>query len=639
MATSFVQTHLPVKITTPLSAVLIVKGFQGRERISDLFEYRLELQSEDGAIDFSQIVGKPVTLEIPLTSGATQYVNGIVSRFAQGGSDDRFTSYFADVRPWLWFLSLNAGCAIYQNQSTPDIVKAVFSRLGFTDFKDQLTGTYTPRDYCVQYRETAFAFVSRLMEEEGIFYFFEHTSGSHTLVLADDSSAWPATPGLTAARVAGQPTEWFTDDAITSCSLEQSVTVSKYTLDDFNFETPSVSMAASSGDGATPAIFDYPGLYSQQSTGETIAGKRLLAREVEGKMLTGASLCRAFHAGAKFKVSGHPVTAVNADHVVLSLVQSGSQTSYSNSFEAFPSTITFRPPQATPRPVIAGTQTAVVVGKAGEEIWTDQYGRVKVQFHWDQAGQNDENSSCWIRVAQGWAGQLWGGFFLPRIGQEVVVSFLEGNPDRPLITGCVYNAQQTVPYTLPDNQTRSTIKTNSSKGGNGFNEIRFEDLAGSEELFIQAQKDMNVKVLNDQTTTITNNRSVTIQKQNDTLTVSEGNRTFAVSKGNESYTVQGTRDITVNGKETRTNGADYITNVTGNFTLKVSGNISIEASGSVSIKSGTSFANEAGTSMTNKAGTSMSNEAQADLTNKGGASQTVDGGGMLTLKGGLVKIN
>jgi type VI secretion system secreted protein VgrG len=245
-----------------------------------------------------------------------------------------------------------------------------------------------------------------------------------------------------------------------------------------------------------------------------------------------------------------------------------------------------------------------VVGKTGEEIWTDKYGRVVVQFHWDQVGQNDEKSSCWVRVAQGWAGNLWGSIFIPRIGQEVVVSFLEGNPDRPLITGCVYNAQQQVPYTLPDDQTRSTLKSSSSKGGSGFNEICFEDKAGSEEIFIQAQKDMTINVLN-----------------------------------NESITVTGTRMLNVTGNETHTNKADYSSTISGNFTLQVGGNLTIEASGSISIKSGTDFTNTAGTSLTNKAGTDMMNDAGVSLTNKAAASQTVDGGGMLTVKGGMVKIN
>jgi type VI secretion system secreted protein VgrG len=339
---------------------------------------------------------------------------------------------------------------------------------------------------------------------------------------------------------------------------------------------------------------------------------------------------------------------MNAEYVLTAVSHNADQNQlYTNSFEAIPSSVVFRPPRVTPRSLIHGSQTATVVGKAGEEIWTDQYGRIVVQFHWDQLGQKDEKSSCWIRVAQGWAGKQWGAMFIPRIGQEVIVSFLEGNPDRPIVTGCVYNAEQTVPYTLPDEQTKSTVKSNSSKGGNGFNELRFEDKAGSEEVFFQAQKDMNVKVLNDQTITITNNRTVTVQQKDETLTVSQGNRTISVSTGNETHTVQGTRSVTVTGNVTHTDKADFSRTVSGNYTLKVSGNLTIDVTGSITLKAGTSFSNQAGTSFSNqagtslenKAGTTMNNEAQISLTNKGGASQTVDGGGMLTLKGGLVKIN
>jgi type VI secretion system secreted protein VgrG len=341
----------------------------------------------------------------------------------------------------------------------------------------------------------------------------------------------------------------------------------------------------------------------------------------------------------------------------------GSQESYSNAFEAFATTVTYRPPRKTPRPVISGSQTAIVVGKSGEEIWTDKYGRIKVQFHWDQVGKNDENSSCWIRVDQGWAGKSWGGIFLPRIGQEVIVSFLEGDPDRPLVIGAVYNAEQTVPYALPTDQTKSTIKTNTSKGGAGFNEIRFEDKKDSEEIFVHAQKDMNIKiehdrtknVLHDEVNIIKNSRTSTIQEADESLTVSKGNRTVKVDTGNETHEVKGTRTVTVTGDVTYTDKANFKRTVTGNYTLKVSGNLTIDVTGSVTIKSGTALSAEAGTSLTNKAGTSLTNQAGTSLANKAGLSldneagttmnnkasamQTVDGGGMLTLKGGMVKIN
>lgn len=616
------QQNLSVQLTTPLGAnKLLVRTFEGDERISGIFHYRLEMFSEDPALVFDDIVGKAVTLQIGQSSGDNHYINGIVGRFTQTGSDGRMVFYRADVYPWFWLLNFSAGCKIYQNKSTPDIVKQVFQDLGFSDFEDNLTRSYAPREYCVQYRETAFAFVSRLLEEEGIFYFFTHDSSTHKLVLADDASAWKATQGLTQARFTPEQAAWRSDDVVSDFSVERNITSGKYQCDDYNFETPDTDLLASAaGSDTSRSVYDFPGLYKVQSDGEAISASRLSALEVNKTKACGSSLCRAFYAGSKFTLSGHYRPDTNGDYVVSTLKVQGDAESYSNAFEAFPAATVYRPALHTPRPVVPGTQLAVVVGKSGEEIWADMYGRIKVQFFWDQDGTLDENSSCWIRVAQPWAGKQWGGMFTPRIGQEVIVSFLDGNPDRPVVVGSLYNASQTVPYTLPDSQTRSTIKTNSSKGGSGFNEIRFEDKAGSEELFLQAQKDMNVTVLNNYTSTVTQD-----------------------------------------------------------FSLKVSGNITIEASGTVSIKSGSTFTNEAGSTLTNKAGSGLTNQAGSDLTNKAGASltnqaatdltnkagtsltndaatsltnkagttltnqasasQTIDGGGQLSLKGGLVKVN
>ncbi len=593
---SYVQGLSPILISTPLGAdKFLLKSFQGEERISQPFQFTLALLSEDNTIDFTQIVGKNVTLTISLASGDKQYLNGIVGRFIQAGSDPRFTTYYAELHPWLWLLTMNTDCRIFQNMTAPDIIKKVFSDAGFTDFTDSLTATYATREYCVQYMETSFAFISRLMEEEGIFYFFTHDSSSHKLVLADDSSAYQPCTLSTATM---QKEAWTAEDIVTSCSVEQQVVIGQYKGDDFNFLTPNTDLTASaSGSDTSRSVYEYPGMYTTTSDGESRASLRLSALEVPGKQVRGTSYCWAFRPGYKFTLAGHARAEVNAEYLLTWVSHTADEHAlYTNSFEAIPAATVFHPARETPRPIIHGTQTATVAGKSGEEIWTDQYGRIVVQFHWDQAGKNDEKSSCWIRVSQGWAGKQWGSIFIPRIGQEVIVSFLEGNPDRPIVTGCVYNAVQTVPYTLPGEQTKSTIKTGSSKGGGGFNEIRFEDKAGSEELFIQAQKDMNVTVLNNQT-----------------------------------FTVKGTRSGAITGNETHTDKADFSRTVSGNYSLKVSGNLTIDVSGSVSIKSGTSF--------TNQAGTSMTNEAQESITSTANASQTVETGGTLTLKGGLVKIN
>jgi type VI secretion system secreted protein VgrG len=630
MSSTYTQDTLHLKVTTPLGQnKLLLKSLSGEEQVSGLFHFRLEMVSEDQKLDFSAIVGKSVTVTLLLNDGGKHYINGIVGRFMQEDSNTRLTTYYADIHPWLWLLTMTRDCAIFQNQTAPQIIKAVFDGLGFSDYRDDLKGTYPSLDYCVQYDESAFNFVSRLMEDAGIFYFFEHTDGKHTLVMGDDADAHKPCPGLTAARYRQSSVQYTDDHAVTRCTIEEQVVTGKFAHDDFNFETPSTDLKVeATGTGSEMRIYEYPGGFLTKDAGEQRANIRLEACEQPAKTLRGEGYVRAFTAGYKFDFKNHYRADANKTYVLRWVSHAATQESYTNSFEAFPVDTPFRPQRVTPKPVIIGTQTAIVVGKSGEEIWTDKYGRIKVQFHWDQKGKNDENSSCWIRVDYGWAGKQWGGIFLPRIGQEVIVSFLDGDPDRPVITGALYNAQQVVPYTLPDQQTRSTIKSNSSKGGQGFNEIRFEDKKDSEEMYFHAQKDQKIEVLND--------------------------RTKDVGR-NETSTIKGTRDQTVTGNETHTDEANFTHKVTGNYELKVTGNLTIDVTGSVTVKSGQamthdsqmsmtnkaamSMTNEAQMSMTNKAGMSLTNEAQLAITNKGAASNTVESSGITTIKGTIVKIN
>src|SRR2546423_5664632 len=441
MSAIYVQDALKLQITTPLGAnKLLVRAFSGDEQISGLFRYSLELVSEDKSLDFTSIVGKDATVTLLLNDGTKHYFNGVVARFVQEDADERLVTYYAELRPWLWQLTLTANCQIFQNKSTPDIITGLFNELGFTDFKNSLTKTYNPREYCVQYNETAFDFVSRLMEDEGIFYFFEHTDGKHTLVLADDSDAHQVCPGLSeGARYRGSAVEHTDDRAVTRCRIEQQVVTGKFAHDDFNFETPSTDLLTSvDGTDGKMRVYEYPGGFVKKDSGESRANLRMESHEHPRKVLHGEGHVRAFAAGYKFDLKEHYRDDANTSYVLRHVSHAATQERYTNSFEAFPADAPFRPPRATPRPFIAGVQTAIVTGKSGEEIWTDKYGRVKVQFDWDQKEANDENSSCWIRVDQGWAGKQWGGIFLPRIGQEVVVSFEEGDPDRPVVTGAVY---------------------------------------------------------------------------------------------------------------------------------------------------------------------------------------------------------
>ncbi len=673
MATTYTQDNTYLTVTTPLGAdVLMLTSMHGEEGMSSLFYFDLEMVSTDAGLDFSQIVGKSVTVSLSLDDSNARCINGVVTRFVQTGGNLNFATYHAEMRPWLWWLTLRTDSRIFQEKTTPDIIKAVFADLGFTDYRVATSATYTAREYCVQYQESAFDFISRLMEEDGIFYFFEHEDGKHTLVLADASSANAACPNLAKVRfhpASGSQNEF---DIVYRWSLEQQAVPKTFSTEDFNFETPSAELLAKKeGSAGRMEVYEYPGGYKAKSAGDGIAAIRLQELQHPALTMRGDSYCRAFVPGYKFALTGHFREDMNTDYVLRRVAHSATHEAYSNTFDAYPLSVPFRPPRITPRARVMGAQTATVVGKSGEEIWTDKYGRVKVQFHWDQQGKKDENSSCWVRVAHGWAGQGWGMMFLPRIGQEVIVSFLEGDPDRPIITGSVYNAEKTVPYALPGEQTKSTIMGYSSKGGGGNNEIRFEDKKDSEEVYVHAQKDMTIKaendrkkdVLHDEINTIKNDRTTTIQEGNEKLVVSKGDRTVQVETGKETHEVKGERLLTVTGNETHTDKADYTQNVTGKYTLKVTGDLLIDVTGTVTIKSASSVTNQAGTELTNKAGTALTNKAGTDLTNDAGmnltnkagmnltndagiqlqnkaaASQTVDGGGMLTLKGGLVKIN
>jgi type VI secretion system secreted protein VgrG len=409
---------------------------------------------------------------------------------------------------------------------------------------------------------------------------------------------------------------------VETARAEQALVSDGVQLDDYAFATPDAELKATAG-SATRRIYDYPGGYAAKDAGDARASRRLAEMESAALRMCGTGTVRAFAAGGRFTLAGHPQGVLNQSWLLRSVRLRAGLGNFDNEFVAMPESKPYRPQRRTPRPRIAGSQTAVVVGAAGEELWTDTHGRIKLQFHWDQLGAKDENSSCWVRVAQAWAGPGWGGFVLPRIGQEVVVSFLDGDPDRPLVTGCVYNGTNAPPYALPDAQTRTTLKSSSSPGGEGFNELRFEDKAGEEEVWLKAQKDLTVAV--------GNARKVTVTEADDTLEVSKGNRSVTVATGNETLTVAGTRTVKVSGAETHTSEADHTLKVGGNLTIEVTGNITLKASGSLTL--------EAGTSVSIKAGTALALEGGTTMALKGATSGTVEAGAVLEVKGAMVKIN
>ncbi|WP_448681685.1 type VI secretion system tip protein TssI/VgrG [Pseudomonas nicosulfuronedens] len=598
-------------------------------------------------------------------------LDALIAEIHQLPADATADRYQLVLRPWLWWLTLASNNRVFQNLTTSDIVTTLFKSHGFTDFKLSLSGSYEPREYCVQYGESDFAFVSRLLEEEGIFWFFTHEEGKHTLVLADSNDAFLPIPNGPKVPYLGQEIGVRELHGIRSAQYCLQAVAGTYSATDYEFTTPSTSLYSQAQAEAGPrARYEHPGGYTAKGRGDALTKQRVDGLSSQEKRLIGESDCRWLVPGHWFTLTGHDDASLNIDWVLTSVTHEADHEHYRNRFEAIPKATAYRPPRTTPKPRMH-TQTAKVVGKAGEEIWTDQYGRIKIQFPWDLEGKNDEASSCWVRVVLPWSGKGFGMQFIPRIGQEVIVTFIDGDPDRPLVTGCVYNGDNALPYALPDNQTQSGIKTNSSKGGGGFNELRFEDKKDAEEVFLQAQKDMKVNVLNDSTATIGHDETLTVQNAR-TRTVKEGDETITLEKGQRSVTIQtgsdtldvkDTRTVKVGADQTHSTGGNYSHHVSGNFELTVDGNLTIKVSGtltlqsggsltlktdadlaaqagtSITSKAGTSLTNQAGTSLTNKAGTTLTNDAGVSLTNKASAEQTVDGGGMLTLKGGLVKVN
>jgi type VI secretion system secreted protein VgrG len=601
-----------MEITTPLGPeVLLFHTMHAREELSRVCECRLELLSLKSDINLDQILGKNVTVKLALQDDKTRYFNGFVSRFSQGGSYGRYRRYYAVVHPWLWFLSRTADCRIFQEKSVPEIVKAIFGEHSTASFKDDTTGSYAKWTYCVQYRETDLNFVSRLMETEGIYFYFTHADGKHTLVMADSYSAH--------APFQGKPVPFIDPDAVarpdiehvSAWSLTREIQPGVYVHDDYDLERPSVELRAQKVVARSYApsnyeVYDYPGEYLQKSDGETLASVRIDEYAAQFETAQGTTNLKNISVGSLFTLEKCPRADQNREHLVVAATyemefsdyeampdRGGAE--YQCSFVAMSSKQQFRPKRLTPKPFVQGPQTAVVVGPAGDEIYTDKYGRVKVLFHWDREGEKkkDESSSCWIRVSQPWAGKAWGGVTIPRIGQEVIVDFLEGDPDQPIITGRVYNAEQMPPYALPANMTQSGIKSRSTKGGSpdNFNEIRFEDLKGSEQLFIHAEKNQDIEVENDETHWVGHDRKKTID--NDETTLVKHDRTETVNN-NETITIDGNRtenvkkdeSITIAGNRAEGVSKNESINIDGNRTVNVGGveTISIAKNQSLSVK-------------------------------------------------------
>lgn len=692
MPVTLSQNNRLFKFTSPLGPdAFSVTEFNGREEFSQPFVFNLDLISSNTAVAAADLVGSAVGWALNFPGDKPRHFHGFVRRLTAGKQMSRtLRSYRIEVVPWLWFLTLTADCCIFQNKTTPDILKAVFGKFGFSAYELKLQGTYVAREYCVQYRETAFDFVSRLMEEEGIFYYFKFADGSHTMVIADKPAAYyDCDPHASVEFRPGQDST----EAVIDWDRHFEYRSGKWAHTDYNFETPATNLLTNAPTTKQLPnmnkfeVFDYPGRYSVSNVGTNLVKVRMEEVEVRYDTAVGSGRCSSFAPGAKFELKLHP--ADNAKYVLIAVEHSGSEgplsgvqsgvADYSNSFVCMPDTVPFRPARVTPRPRVYGPQPALVTGPSGEEIYTDKYGRIKAQFYWDRVGTKDENSSCWMRVAEMWAGKNWGMISTPRIGQEVIVEFLEGDPDQPIVTGRVYNAEQMPPYDLPTNQTQSGLKTRSSKQGGtaDFNELRFEDKKGEEDMYFHAQKDFHrfvehdddLQVEGNQTIKIKLDRTEELTEGNESIVVKKGNRTEEVTEGDETVTVKkGKRTLTVEGDDTHTvktgkrtltveTGDDIHTVKTGNRQASVdtgneevtvkAGNIQIKASaGAITIEAAQGITLKCGPTKVEikpdgvkVSGVNIALAAQAQFKAEGQATAEISASGMTTVKGAMVMIN
>jgi type VI secretion system secreted protein VgrG len=639
-----------ITLTTPLGEnTLLLTGFSGHEAISRLFNFHLTTISEETDINFADIIGQSVTINITQSDDSQRYFNGIVSHFSCTGKEGDMTRYELEVVPKLWTLTRYADCRIFHNMTVAEIIEQVLDDRGI-NYNPVLNGSYNPLEYCVQYRETDFNFISRLMEQFGIFYFFEHEDGDHTMKLGDASSVHNPVPKQASAGFNLASGGLDAGDAVNDLSIGQELRSGKHSLTDYNFTTSTQDLSAteptiySVGGNDDMEIFDYPGLYTTPSDGNEVVKIRMQEEEAVHKIIHGSSVCRAFTSGYKFDLEDHPLPALNASYLLTEIQHvasvggtfgdagAGGSDSYVNHFTCIQAEVLFRPARTTPKPFVQGPQTGTVVGKSadedsandesaggdGEEIWVDKWGRVLVQFPWDRK----KATSCWMRVSQDWAGQGWGMINIPRVGQEVIVSFLEGDPDRPIITGRVYNDVQTVPYDLPDFGTRTTFKTRSTAGGgdDNYNELRFEDKIGEEQVFVHGEKDYDTRIKNDSREWIGNDRSLIVTND-------------------QKESVGGKLHLKVTGNQAEEIGGDLNHHVKGNLNQKTDQTISIQAGMNLYEKSEMNFAHEAGQMIHLKAGMTVVIEAGVQLSLKVGSNFIDIGPAGVSIQGTMVMIN
>ncbi|MDB5512259.1 MAG: type secretion system Vgr family protein [Enterovirga sp.] len=684
------QENRIARLVTPLGPnKLGLTRFDGYEAMGELFEYRIDAIAKDENLSFKSALGRNCTVTLHSYNGAKRHFSGILAEAQWIGIRHRHHAYRLVLRPWLWQLGFTADCRIFKNKTVIDIIKKIFSDQGFgaSDFKVTTSGDYPALEYCAQYRETDLAFVTRLMEEYGIYTYFKHEEDRHVLYLADSLSGHeplkftiPTGGRLTDQRstttVSYLPylplvgADRRENEHIYHWMAERRFRTGRIELRDYDYLKATQRLKGEKERDSQEEynksrleVYDYPGRFTEEGVGNTLSRVKLEAEQALDFRKHATGDAASLFAGAAFTLKGHPTD--DGDYVVIRATHSfeaqdfathtgGAEASdeiYHGRYELQPKLRPFRAPQVTPRPRIYGPQTAFVVAKKGtaasEEIDTDEHGRIFVNFHWNRENKNEFCSRA-VRVAQIWAGKKWGFQFIPRIGMEVVVEFLEGDPDQPLVTGCVYNSDFKYPWDLPANKTQSGIKTDSSLHDGGFNQLRFEDKAGSEEVNFQAEKDLNSLVKHFETREVgpeakksDNTRVTTIVHGNDKLMVKDGDRVQEI-KYNWTNTVEmenWTNTVKMGNWANTVSMGNWTNQVKmGNWTVKVDlGKVEIEAMQSIELKVGQSSVKLDQMGVTVK-GMMIKIEGQM-MTEMKGLMTDVKGTAMLTVTGGIVMIN
>ncbi|MEN8511824.1 type VI secretion system tip protein TssI/VgrG [Burkholderia sp. RS02] len=573
----------------------------GSDELGRLFEFRIEALADSHSLSLKNMLGKPVTVRIEQQDQSTRYLNGIVARASLAGRRaERYYGYELVVRPWLWLATRRSDCRIFQNKTVPEIVQEVLSTYGFP-IENHLAESYVPREYCVQYNETDAAFVSRLMEFEGIYYWFKHAEDMHTLMLSDAMSSHMALPGYeTIPYIARDRTAIADEEHIDGWLPAQEVSVGKHQTTDYDYTKPRADLSSQKVDPRghdhdSFASFEWPGGYRDDAPGVHYSRVRLEEQQAEHERASADTDVRGAAPGYLFTLAHCPRADQNREYLIVRCNYRFQENAYASDQGAEavvhqtmmlvqPSSLPFRSPRETPRPRTNGPQTATVVGPPGEEIWTDQYGRVKLQFRWDRYGQSNQDSSCWVRVSSPWAGGGFGGVQIPRVGDEVVVDFLNGDPDEPIVTGRVYNGEKMPPWGLPGSATQSGLLSRSSPGGTTehANAFRFEDKKGAEQLWMHAERNFDAETEADHTLSVGNNHTHTVGNdetmqvknnrqrsvgQNETVNIGK-NRAAQIGV-DETHEVGGNRTRTVGKKETVTIASDREATIGGSHTESV----------------------------------------------------------------------